>query len=133
MLVKKKLVYGIFLVMVIGLAVLFSLPQATAQNQSKVCFYELPNYQGNSYCATPGFDTPDASNIMISGRNQNWNKRIQSIKIIGSAKVTVWEGKNYTGPSIGLVRSEPDLRYVNTQAHGVRNWSKAISSYKTHY
>jgi hypothetical protein len=104
-----------------------------AQNESKVCFYAAPNYQGASYCAAPGLDTPDADQIRINGRAQSWNKRIQSIQLRGSAKVSVWEGKNYTGPSVNLSYSVPDLSRVNTTAHGVRNWSNSISSYKPHY
>ncbi len=106
---------------------------ALAQNQSKVCFYEYPNYQGNSYCAAPGLDTPDADNIRINNRQQSWNKRIQSVQLRGDAKVTVWEGKNFSGPSLTISYSTPDLSRVQTTQHGVRNWSNAISSYKTHY
>lgn len=109
------------------------LAATAAQNQAKVCFYDQPNYRGASYCAAPGFDTADADRITIDGKVQNWNKRFQSIQIQGEAKVTVWEGKNFTGPSIRLNRSEPDLSRVQTTQHGVRNWSKAISSYKTHF
>lgn len=106
---------------------------AAAQNEAKVCFYEQPGYKGASYCAAPGFDTPDADQITINGKLQNWNKRIQSIEIRGAAKVTVWEGKNYTGPSIVFQRSEANLSQVQTAQHGVRNWARAISSYRTHY
>ncbi len=106
---------------------------AQAQNESKVCFYEYPDYQGKSYCAAPGIDTPDAGNIRINNRAVSWNKRIQSIELRGDAKVTVWEGKNYTGPSVNIIYSTPDLSQVRTTNHGVRNWSNAISSYKPHY
>ncbi len=115
------------------LAILISSGTALAQNESKVCFYEYPNYQGASYCAAPGIDTPDADNIRINNRVTSWNKRIQSIQLRGDAKVTVWEGKNYTGPSINIIYSTPDLSQVRTTNHGVRNWSNAISSYKPHY
>lgn len=113
-------------------AVILAMP-AMAQNESKICFYEYANYQGASYCAAPGLDTPDADKIRINGQFQSWNKRIRSIEIRGEAKITVWEGKNYTGPSINLIRSTPDLSRVQTTNHGVRNWSNAISSYKTMY
>lgn len=106
---------------------------AFAQNESKVCFYEYPHYQGQSYCAAPGLDTPDADRIRINNRYQSWNKRIQSIQLRGSGKVTVWEGKDYTGPSLNITYSTPDLSRVKTIGHGVRNWSNAISSYRTHY
>lgn len=106
---------------------------AVAQHESKVCFYEYPHYQGESYCSSPGLDTPDADKIRINGQNQSWNKRIQSIQLRGSAKVKVWEGKNYTGPSINLIYSTPDLSRVKTTDHGVRDWSNAISSYKPYY
>lgn len=98
-----------------------------------MCFYAAPNYQGASYCAAPGLDTPDADQIRLNGKIQSWNKRIQSIQLRGSAKVTVWEGKGYTGPSVNLIYSVPDLSNVNTTTHGVRNWSNSISSYKPHY
>lgn len=104
-----------------------------AQNDSKVCFYAAPNYQGASYCSAPGLDTPDADKIRINGQDQSWNKRIQSIELRGSAKVTVWEGKNYTGPSVRLNYSTPDLSHVTTTTRGVRNWKNSISSYKPHY
>lgn len=106
---------------------------ANAQNEAQVCFYEDAEFAGASYCAAPGFDTPDADDIHIDGARQSWNKRISSIQIRGSAKVTIWEGKDFTGPSLVLTRSEPDLGAVKTADHGVRNWDNAVSSYKTHY
>ena len=116
-----------------GFLMLGHASMALAQNESKVCFYEYPNYQGQSYCAAPGLDTPDADKIRINNQNQSWNKRIKSIQLRGDGKVTVWEGKSYTGPSLNVTFSTPDLSKVRTVEHGVRNWSNAISSYKTHY
>ncbi|MBI3231175.1 MAG: peptidase inhibitor family I36 protein [Burkholderiales bacterium] len=119
--------------MVFGASVMMLASSVQAQNQSKVCFYEGINYSGASYCAAPGIDTPDADQIRINNRIVSWNKRIQSIQLQGDAKVTVWEGKNYTGPSINIIYSTPNLAQVKTTSHGVRDWSNAISSYKPHY
>lgn len=112
-------------------ALLASSARVSAQNEAQVCFYEFPHYKGESFCAAPGFDTPDASRIMIGNRLQDWNKRFSSIRFTGGAKVTVWEGKDYTGPSIKLSRDVPDMSSIATRSHGVRNWNDAVSSYST--
>ncbi len=103
--------------------------QSPAHN---VCFYSQPYFQGQSYCAVPGIDTPDASQIMLNGYVHNWDKRIQSIQLIGAAKITVWNGKYYTGTWLNLTESQPNLGSVHT-TQGYFNWLYQISSYKTHW
>ncbi|MCP4688633.1 MAG: hypothetical protein GY859_11325 [Desulfobacterales bacterium] len=97
-----------------------------------VCFYTLPNFQGQSYCATPGINTPDATRIVLNGWVQNWENRIQSIQLIGNAKVTVWNGRNYTGTMLTLTQGQPNLHQVLT-TQGYYNWANQISSYSTHW
>jgi hypothetical protein len=109
------------------------LSPARAQNESMVCFYEGPRYTGQSFCARAGIDTADAEVVLLDGRPQNWSKRICSVQLVGDAKVTLWEGKNFSGPSLMVTRSEPDMRSVRTKSHGVRNWCQAPASYKTHF
>lgn len=107
--------------------------QALAQPpQHNVCFYDQPHFRGQSYCSTPGIDTPDASQIILGGYIYNWDKRIMSIQLIGAAKITVYNGINYTGTYLILDKIQPNLGNVHT-TQGNYNWSNQISSYRTHW
>lgn len=107
-------------------------PPGMSQPADNVCFYTQPYYQGQSYCAAPGINTPDISRIMLNNRPENWQGRIISIQLIGNAKVTVWNGRNFTGTWLKLNQSQPDLRQVNT-TQGFYNWANQIMSYTVHW
>lgn len=101
-----------------------------AEGESLVCFFEGPRFTGASFCARPGIETPNASEVRLQGEANDWDERICSVQLIGDVSVTVWEGEAYSGPSLVLSRSEYDLRAVRTKSHGVRNWCRSITSYK---
>jgi hypothetical protein len=77
-------------------------------------------------------NTPDVSQIVLGGQMYDWEGAIMSIQIIGNAKVTVWEGKGYSGTSLTLTSSQADLGNVYT-SQGNYDWANVISSYKTHW
>lgn len=101
-----------------------------AEGESLVCFFDGPRFTGASFCARPGIETPDATQVRLLGEASDWNERICSVQLIGDARVTVWEGAEFSGPSLVVARSEYDLRAVRTKSHGVRNWCRTITSYK---
>lgn len=113
-------------------ALLLSSPAFAQSPVHNVCFYSQPNFQGQSYCSTPGMNTPDAGQIMLGGQMYDWDGYIMSIQLIGNAKVTVWEGKGYTGTYLTLSNSQVNLGNVYT-TQGNYNWANVISSYKTHW
>jgi hypothetical protein len=83
------------------------------QQVARVCFYEHANYEGSSFCAMEG-----QANARLG---QTWNDKVSSIRIEGSAQVTVCEHWDYQG-RCQVFRN--DLPYVGN------NNNDLISSYR---
>jgi hypothetical protein len=129
---KNTIIQSLLLMSLLFTALLFSSPAFAQSPAHNVCFYSQPNFQGQSYCSSPGMNTPDVSQIVLGGQMYDWEGAIMSIQIIGNAKVTVWEGKGYSGTSLTLTSSQADLGNVYT-SQGNYDWANVISSYKTHW
>lgn len=69
-----------------------------------VCFYKKANFQGESFCVSPG-----ASDNKLS---MNWDNKISSIKLIGNTSVKVCRKINYGGLCKTWDSSKP---FVGTQ------------------
>jgi hypothetical protein len=63
--------------------------QNQMQNQDQVCFYTDENYQGDSFCASPG---QSMRNI-----GKRFNDRISSIRIPRRLEVTIFDDENFGG------------------------------------
>src|SRR6185503_3441924 len=74
-------------------------PQVPA---SGACFYEDINFGGSYFCATAGMASPQITYRM--------NNRISSIRLFGSAEVTVYQEYNFTGRSRTIGSDLDDLR-----------------------
>ncbi len=72
--------------------VLFFAQLAAADHfqDSKACFYDHDIYKGPSFCLAPGQTMNDLSRT-------GWNKRISSVRVFGSARVTLYDQFNFQG------------------------------------
>ncbi|HXT68612.1 MAG TPA: peptidase inhibitor family I36 protein [Vicinamibacterales bacterium] len=86
-------------------------PQVPA---SGACFYEDINFGGSYFCATAGMASPQITYRM--------NNRISSIRLFGSAEVTVYQEYNFTGRSRTIGSDLDDLRRGG--------WNDRITSYR---
>jgi hypothetical protein len=79
--------------------------------RDQVCFYERPNYRGDSFCARPGDDI---------ARLGNWNDEISSIRVSGDARALVCERNNFNGRCIVVSRSTSNLGRADDQISSLR-------------
>jgi hypothetical protein len=63
----------------------------------------------------------------------NRNDKISSVQFFGGARCTVFQHINYQGNSLNMVRSTPDLRYVQLTDGRTYNWNDTISSLRVYY
>lgn len=129
---KNTILQSLALMSLTLAALLFSSSAFAQSPAHNVCFYSQPNFQGQSYCSAPGMNTPDTGQIVLGNQVYNWDGYIMSIQLVGNAKVTVWEGKGYTGTYLTLSNSQADLGNVYT-TQGNYDWASVISSYQTHW
>jgi hypothetical protein len=73
------------------------------RGSGKVCFYDQPNYRGNSFCMDQG---QQLDTLVPSG----WNDRIASAYAEGRVEVVVYNDINFRSLNLTLTGSEPDLR-----------------------
>jgi|WetSurMetagenome_2_1015567.scaffolds.fasta_scaffold297384_2 hypothetical protein len=82
------------------------------QNRNQVCFYADVNFRGDSFCVNPGERT--------SYVGDGFNDRISSIRIFGPMEVTVFEDRNFGGPS----------RTYNRDIANLLDWNDRISAFQ---
>lgn len=79
--------------------------------RDQVCFYERPNFRGDSFCAKPGDD------IARLGR---WNDEISSIRIRGDARALVCERENFRGRCVVISRDAARLGPADDEISSIR-------------
>ncbi len=84
------------------------------------CFYELPNYQGRSFCLFMGEEKFDLSRMPA-----DWNERISSVKVFGQARVVVFQNAGFGGTALNLTANVPNLSSVRL---GRGDWNDQISA-----
>lgn len=107
----------------LGLAVFAgSVAPAAAQrdrDQDRVCFYRDAEFQGPSWCYTAGDELAD----LRDRRNE-----ISSIRIFGSARVIVYDAREFSGASDEFDRDVADLSLRAME--GRRTWNDRIESFR---
>lgn len=88
-------------------------PTPPAAEPAKVCFYKKKNFQGASFCVSPG----SADNKLPN----NWNNKISSIELISGASVKVCRNANYLGACKTYGSSKGTLPF---------NYNNKITSFK---
>jgi hypothetical protein len=58
-----------------------------------VCVYDRPNFEGHSQCWPSGSSVSDL-------KSDNWNGKIQSIRVFGDARLAAYRGSNFRGDRI---------------------------------
>lgn len=79
--------------------------------RDQVCFYERPNFRGDSFCARPGED------IARLGR---WNDEISSIRVRGDARALVCERNNFNGRCVVISRDAANLGRADDEISSIR-------------
>lgn len=79
--------------------------------RDEVCFYERPNFRGDSFCAEPGDD------IARLGR---WNDQISSIRVRGDARALVCERTNFNGRCVVISRDAASLGRADNEVSSLR-------------
>jgi hypothetical protein len=85
----------------------------------RVCFYRDIEFQGPSWCYRPGDELADL---------RNRGNEISSIRIVGRARVVVWDDEGFMGASDEFDMDVPDLRLRAME--GRRNWNDRIDSFQ---
>jgi Peptidase inhibitor family I36 len=89
-------------------------------SRNVVCVYEEPEYRGRFECFQAGEEISDL------GRRISWNDRISSLRVYGSARVTVYRNINFRGDRVTIDRDIADLRRLRMT--GSLSWNNQISS-----
>jgi hypothetical protein len=79
--------------------------------RDQVCFYERPNFRGDSFCARPGDDI---------ARLGSWDDEISSIRVSGDARALVCERTNFNGRCIVVSRDAPSLGRADDEISSIR-------------
>lgn len=79
--------------------------------RDQVCFYERPNFRGDSFCAKPGDDI---------ARLGSWNDEISSIRIRGDARALVCERGNFRGRCVVISRDAANLGPAEDEISSIR-------------
>jgi hypothetical protein len=87
-------------------------PRADLDSRDGACFYQDPNYRGNSFCVRAGEE--------LSAVPRGMNDRVSSIRTFGRSEVTVYQDPSFRGTAGRFDGSAPDLRQMN--------WNDRISS-----
>lgn len=85
-------------------------------NDAKVCFYELENFSGESFCAYEG---ESQSTI-----NNDFDKKIKSISIPPGMVITLYDGIDFTGKKKKL---KNDVNLDGMKSFGLYNKISFIS------
>jgi hypothetical protein len=91
-------------------------------NGDRVCVYQNNNFQGWQECYRPGDEVAD---LNTHGNN------ISSIRVFGRAIITVYDSRNFQGPSAQISSEVRDLVQLNAGGFANRqNWNDRIESFR---
>lgn len=82
------------------------------------CFYTTSPYRGNRFCVLRG--------DKLSKLPEDFGDNISSVQTFGGARVRIFDDHEFTGESVTLARSVPDLRGLRFR--GGHTWNNRISS-----
>jgi len=92
------------------------------QGVTTVTFYELADYQGRSFVMSVGDSVGRLRDKRRGNSFKNWNDKIESVKIVGTAQVILYDDNRFRGARVAIRTSVPDLGVGNTI------WSDRASS-----
>ena len=110
-------------VMIVGVSIVAvpasAQPGRDRNDTDQVCFYRDIQFQGPSWCYRPGDELADL---------RNRGNEISSIRVIGRARVIVWDAEQFMGASDEFDRDVADLRLRAME--GRRDWNDRIDSFQ---
>ncbi len=84
----------------------------------QVCFYDQPNFTGTSICVSAGTSDGNVTGI--------WDNRVTSIRLIGGAKVRLFQDHGFCGNRNVFVNDVPHLgAMLNNRASAYQTWTGA--------
>ena len=87
----------------------------------RVCVYQNSHFQGWEECYRPGDEVAD---LHTHGNN------ISSIRVYGNAIVSIYDGKNFEGPSAQVTSEVRDLAQLSAGGFlGKQSWNDRIEVY----
>jgi hypothetical protein len=89
------------------------------RDTDRVCFYRDVDFQGPSWCYRPGDELADL---------RNRSNEISSIRIVGRARVIVYDQEEFMGASDEFDMDVPNLRLRAME--GRRDWNDRIDSFQ---
>jgi hypothetical protein len=99
-------------------------PQSTGpvfgRNNSGICVYDRPDYQGREQCWSIGESLSDLA------RAGSWSDRISSVRVFGRAAVVLYRDIDFRGESIVVDHDIPDL--ASLPGRNFRSWDRQASS-----
>ena len=121
-----KLANGLFWLVFVAVAFTWSAGGASAQNRdygnrdrrSGACFFKDADFRGESFCIEAGERMQQVP--------EGFSDRISSVRIFGRTEVTVYQDRNFGGPSLRLHDDVANLQsYQVSPGH---SWNDRISS-----
>jgi hypothetical protein len=88
----------------------------TGPARDRVCVFEQAGFRGRSQCWAAGEEEKNLN------RSNGWNDRINSIRVFGRARVSVYREAEFRGQRLEVDRDVADL--------GAMNWGNQISSFE---
>ena len=89
-------------------------------NRGQVTFFDNPGFIGDSFVLNVGDSIADLRDKRRASSRRDWNDQIESLRFDGSARVVLYEDKNFSGRWVQVSRDTRDLRRIS--------WKKRASS-----
>jgi len=82
-----------------------------SEPRNGACFYTDADYRGDKFCIGTG--------EQLRNIGDRFNDRISSIRVLGRARVTIYENENFSGASRTYNRDVPNLRGFNDKVTSI--------------
>lgn len=112
-----------------GLLLPLALTRATSQpvSPNRVTFYSEPGFQGESLVVEAGAAVENLARLNRPGQ-LTWAESISSLRVEGSAQAQIFSGAGFSGDTVILTTSIPDLYGESRGRTAGPNWDRAINS-----
>jgi hypothetical protein len=112
-------------------AVLAVCPKDAEAGDPRVCFYEHFNYHGHEMCVAVGAEQNNLREVNDPD-GFNWNDKISSIKLHGSARTKIYEHVHFDGRTFDMTSDVPDLRALVLADGSKVDFNDVISSFSVY-
>lgn len=113
------------LVLLLLVALSFSLPLLAQGPRDGVCFYREENFRGRNFCVEVG--------QAVDRLEQGFDNGIYSVQVFGRVEAIVFNYPGFTGVNVRIAQSIPNLRALPTADNPGKNWAGRISSIQVNF